>query len=118
MTLELVQIHEQGKQNAEYVELKAVDTCNLQYYIVSDTTYTSETKISNKLRHIYWFAPKDVAKGDYIFLRTGQGQNTTHKNNAGTTTHVFYWGLKEPIWNNTGDAGILFTLKTWNTKKA
>lgn len=117
MSLELVSIHEKGKQDAEYVELKATEACNLKYYIVSDTTYTSETAISNKLRHVYWFAPKDVAKGDYVFLRTGKGTNTTHANKAGTTTHVFYWGLATPVWNNTGDAGILFTLKSWNTKK-
>lgn len=118
MGLELVSIHEKGKQNAEYVELKAVEACDLQYYMVSDTTYTSETKISNKLRHVYWFAPKQVSKGDYVFLRTGKGTNTSHANNAGTTTHVFYWGLDKAVWNNTGDAGILFNLKAWKTKKA
>lgn len=118
MSLELINIHEKGQQNSEYVELRANEKCNLKYYIVSDTTYTSNTAISNKLRHIYWFAPKDIAKGDYVFLRTGKGNNTTHANQAGTTTHVFYWGLDKAVWNNTGDAGILFTLKTWSTKKA
>lgn len=118
MSLELVNIHEKGKQGSEYVELKALEACNLKYYIVTDTTYTSETSISNKLRHMYWFTSKDVAKGDYIFLRTGKGTNTSHANKAGTTTHVFYWGLDKPVWNNTGDGGILFTLKTWSAKKA
>lgn len=62
MSLELICIHEKGKQDSEYVELKATDACNLKYYIVSDTTYASDTAISNKLRHVYWFAPKDVKK--------------------------------------------------------
>lgn len=118
MSLELISIHEKGKQDSEYVELKATDACNLKYYIVSDTTYASDTAISNKLRHVYWFAPKDVKKGDYVFLRTGKGTNTSYANKAGSTTHVLYWGIDKPIWNNAGDAGILFTLKTWNTKKA
>ncbi|GLH67742.1 hypothetical protein [Geothrix edaphica] len=118
MSLEIIKIHEQGKQDSEYIELRAVEKCDLKYYIVSDTTYTSETSISNKLRNIHWFSAKTVEKGDYIFLRTCKGANTSHKNQAGTTTHVIFWGLDKPVWNNTGDAGILFTLKTWNTKKA
>lgn len=118
MSLELINIHEKGKQDAEYVELKAKEACNLKYYIVADTTFTSETSISNRLRHIHWFLSKEIAKGDYVFLRTGKGANTTYTNKAGTTTHVIYWGLDKPVWNNDGDAGILFNLNTWSTKKA
>ena len=118
MSLEFIKIHEKGKQDSEYVELKAIEACNLKYYIITDTTYSSETSISNKLRHMYWFKSKEVEKGDYILLRTGKGENTSHANKAGTTTHIFYWGLGSPVWNNTGDGGILFTLKTWLAKKA
>lgn len=118
MKLEIVAIHEKGKRNGEYIELKVSAACNLKYYMVGDTTYTSDTSISNKLRHVYWFAPKDVASGDYVFLYTGKGTNTSHKNNAETTTHVFYWGLDGAVWNDTGDAGILFEINAWNTKKA
>jgi cytolysin (calcineurin-like family phosphatase) len=118
VTLQLVNIHQKGKQDAEYVELKAVDACNLKDFIVCDTTYTSDTTISNRFRHTYWFLPQQVAKGDYVFLRTGKGTKSSHKNQAGTTTHVIYWGSNTPIWNNTGDAAILFALKGYSVKKA
>jgi hypothetical protein len=118
MKITIVTIHEKGKQDAEYVELKVLEDCNLMHYMLCDTTFQSESKISNKLRHMHWFAPKAVKKGDFIFLRTGTGTNREFANKAGTTTHEFFWGLKEPIWNNTGDAGVLFELENWETKKA
>jgi len=118
MKLEIVKIHEKGKQDAEYVELKAKEACTLSDYILSDTTYISPTTISNKLRHVHWFTPKNLAKGDYVFLRTGNGVDTSHKNRAGTTTYVIYWGLGTPVWNNTGDAGILIEINDWQTMKA
>jgi hypothetical protein len=118
MDLKIISIHEQGKQDAEYIKLQATADCNLKYYMVCDTTYSSPTTISNKLRHQYWFASKEIKKDDYIFLRTGSGTNRSFANNANSTTHEFFWGLKEPIWNNTGDAGILFALEGWQTHKA
>lgn len=118
MKMEIVNIHEKGKQDVEYVEIKVLEACDLKYYMVTDTTYSSDTSISNKLRHMYWFSTKQVAKGDYIFLRTGKGTNSSHANKAGTTTHTFYWGLDKAVWNNTGDGAILFEIGTWKAKKA
>lgn len=118
MELQVVKIHEQGKQNSEYVELKVLANCDLTYYMITDTTYTSETSVSNKLRNVHWFSPKTVEKGDLIFLRTCKGKNESSENKDGTTTHIIYWGLEKPVWNNTGDAAILFQFKTWKTTKA
>lgn len=118
MKLEILKIHEKGKQNSEYVELRAKEACNLTDYLLSDTTYTSETTISNKLRHVHWFSPQNLEKGDYVFLRTGKGINTSHKNKAGTTTYVIHWGLGTPVWNNTGDAGMLIEISGRQTMKA
>lgn len=118
MALEIVQIHEAGKEDSEYISLRAVTDCDLKYSLICDTTYTSETTISNKLRHMYWFAPKAIKKGDYVFLYTGDGTNTSFTNKANTTTYVFYWGLDEPIWNDTGDCGVLFDVTGWSTARA
>lgn len=119
MSLKIVKIHNHGQQESEYVELAVVEDCDLTYFIVADTTYSSDKKlVSNKLRHMHWFLAKDVKKGDLVFLCTGKGISSSKANASGTTTHVVFWGLDAPVWNDDGDAAMLFTLKTWTTKAA
>lgn len=118
MKMEIASIHEQGKRNEEYVRIKVLEACDLKYYIVTDTTYSSDSTISNKLRHMYWFKTKAVEKGDYVFLYTGRGENRSYANNVQTTTHVFYWGLDSAVWNDDGDGAILFQVNAWKAQKA
>ncbi len=118
MKLEIISIHEAGKQNQEYVKLKAKETCNLINYVITDTTYVKENTISNKLRNMYWFLSAEVAKGDYVFLRTGKGTSRIYANQAGTTTHEIFWGLDRPVWNNAGDCAVLFEIANRQVKKA
>jgi hypothetical protein len=117
MKVEIHSLENRGDQNEERIWLKVNEDCNLTYYIISDTTYTSSNSISNKLRHIYWFAPKEVKAGDWVLLHTKNGTNSESNNKAGTKTHIYYWGLNRPVWNDDGDCGVLFELKTWMTKK-
>lgn len=118
MALEISAIRNKGRQDEEYVELRATEACDLRFYIVADTTYTSEASVSNMLRHTYWFTSYQVAKGDYVFLYTGRGSHVTFANKAGTVTHVFFWGLGSAVWNDTGDGGVLFNIRQWSTKRA
>jgi hypothetical protein len=119
MSLELVKIHGHGKQNEEVVELSVLKDCDLSKFMIADTTFgESEKSISNKLRHIYWFATKEVKKGDYVLLYTGKGKNESYDNQGGTKTHKIHWGLNMAVWNDAGDLGILFSLQSWTRKKA
>ncbi|SRR5260221_3624226 len=102
----------------ELIWLKVLEDCNLDHYLVMDTTYADDSHISNEHRHIYWFPPKDVEMGDWIKLYTHSGRNTVFTNDDETKTHVFYWGLGSNVWNNSGDAAVLFEVNTWHTVKA
>src|SRR5437763_16335917 len=113
MNLEIIKIHNHGDQNEEYVEFKATAACNLDHYIITDNTYTPDGHISNKLRHPFWFTSQNVRAGDYVFLYTKPGSSDSFQNKAGSTTYRFYWGVREPLWNDTGDCAVLFELNTW-----
>ena len=120
MKLEVLSVHNQGGFNEEYVDLKVVEDCDLQYYMVADTTYLEGGGISNKLRHTFWFSPKKVNKGDFVRLYTRPKRATdvtSGQNKSNTTTYIFYWGLHAAIWNNTGDGAVLFEIHTWKTTK-
>lgn len=87
----------------ERVVLYVLADCNLNDYLLFDSTYDEEGKISNKHRHLFVFPDQQVKKGDYIRIYTKEGNNHTHKNNSNTTTYNLYWGLNCHIWNNDGD---------------
>jgi len=117
MKMKIRSIHGHGKADEEYVVLDVIEDCNASYYMVSDTTYTADGKISNKTRHNFWFNPKELSAGDVVYLYTKVGKNASSERPNGTKTHKFYWGLKVPVWNDDGDGAILFEIKTWKTKK-
>ena len=118
MKLEIVKINNRGDQTQEYVTLRVLEDANLEFCLLTDTTYTDDTHISNKLRHLYWFSQKAVKKGDFVWLYTGKGTNTSRGNDSQTTTHIFYWGLSQPIWNNNADCAVLFEVNAWQTRRS
>ncbi len=118
MDLKILSIHEQGNADKEYVWLEVVNDCDLKYYTLADTTYSGQNAISNKLRHFYWWAPHTVKKGERVVLMTGKGKNDSYTSQHGHKVHRFFWGLGSAVWNNTGDAAVLFNIATWKTTKA
>ena len=51
-------------------------------------------------------------------MRTGTGTNDEYVTSDGKTVHRFFWGLESAVWNNDGDAAVLFEIKTWKTTRA
>jgi len=117
MKIEIVKILERAVANKERLWLKVLADTELQYFIVFDTTYTSNTSISNLQRHAYWFKPKQVKAGDYVVLYTKPGTPSQTTNENGTTTHFLFWGLENTVWNDTGDCAVLFEVNSWQTSK-
>jgi len=120
MKVKIKSINNKGSYEQEYVTLEAGESCDIGWYLLSDSTYTSDGKLSNKVRHIYWFPDKPVRKGDFVFLHTRgkrAGDKDEWKNKADTTTHAFYWNLKAAVWNDDGDYAVLFEVSGWDQKR-
>ena len=117
MKIEIVKILDRAVGNKERLWLKVLADTDLKYFIVFDTTYTSDTSISNLQRHAYWFKPKQVKTGDFVVLYTKTGTPSQKTNENGTTTHFLFWGLENTVWNDTGDCAVLFEVNSWQTSK-
>ncbi|WON94316.1 MULTISPECIES: hypothetical protein [Bacteroidota] len=118
MKLKINQVVDFGTLDSERVELSVLEDTNLYYFIISDTTYLDEGKISNKMRHTFWFKPQQVNKGDEVVLYSKVGiKRSTDINGGKNKKYHIYWDLKSSVWNNSGDAAVLFELKTWKTTK-
>ncbi|WP_123980688.1 hypothetical protein [Chryseobacterium sp. G0201] len=67
---------------------------------------------------MHWFTPRDVKKGDEVLFYTKSGITKTEEINGGKNKrYTLFWNLGNPVWNNTGDAAVLFEVKTWKTTK-
>ena len=117
MKIEIIRIIDKGVESKERLYLKVLADTDLSYYIVFDTTYTSESTISNVQRHAHWFKPRKVKAGDYIVLYTRDGKTSTSLNKDGSTTHFLFWGIDRTIWNKDGDCAVLFEVSSWMTRK-
>lgn len=115
--LELVYVKNHGKAADEYVLLRATQDLDLKYYMICDTTYTSDTSISNTFRHTYWFATQTVKSGEYVVLYTKKGSYSKTQNN-GNVFHNYYWNSNAAIWNDDGDGAIVFEITNWRAKRA
>lgn len=103
--------------NDERVVLDITDDTDIGEFLILDTTYTSQGKVSNKVRHPYWFPDKNVKKGDVVVLYTKKGSSSSQGNSNGSTNHFFYWGLDNNVWNNDGDCALLLHIDKWEPHK-
>jgi hypothetical protein len=118
MKVKIALVHNQGRFDEEYVLLKVEESCDIGRYLLADSTYTTDGKVSNKLRHIYWFPDGAVKKGDLIIVWTKAGKDNTSETDSGVPIHHYYWGLKSAVWNDDGDCAALLELSTWQFFRA
>lgn len=112
MDLKIIKIKD-AKSADERVVLKALAKCNLNNYVLFDTTYDENGIASNKFRHLFVFPDLVVEAGDFIWLYTKSGKYDTHSNDSNTITHKLYWGVNSHIWNNEGDNVYLLHYDDW-----
>lgn len=115
MKLQIKCVLDNGTLDSEKVLISVLQDANLQYFIVTDTTYSDDIYISNKSRHTHWFLPKFVKAGDVVELYTKSGENSETDFGCGNKIHSIYWGLANSVWNNDGDAAVLFSINCWET---
>jgi len=116
MKLKILRVEDHGTLQSERVFLSVEEDANLMYYLIRDTTYTSDDKISNKWDHIYKFLGKSVKAGDEVVLYTATAPKESEKiNNNKNTCYYFSWGLKECVWNNDGDVAVLYEISNWQS---
>lgn len=110
MDLSIIKVErQQGERIILYVE----NNCNTWPYILFDTTYDEEGRVTNLNRHSFIFPNLDVNTGDFIVIYTGNGKNNSFRNKRGTTTHALYWGLDVNIWNSSQDSALLVKVEEY-----
>ena len=109
MDIELVSINNPGLDN-EYALIKVNRDCNLSKFLIYDTTFDDEGRVSNKLPHMLRLPDYNVQ-----VLRTRQIRLYTSRSYPiqewsdpqHVNTLILSWRLNETIWNKEGDKATL-----------
>jgi hypothetical protein len=116
MTIEIKYVKDAGNIQKERLVLKVTSDDEIGNYVTFDTTYLDDGKISNEMRHSFWFPDRKVKENDLVILYTRDGKDSKLENKNGTTSHFFYMGLGNNIWNKDGDSAVLMEIKSWKQK--
>lgn len=116
MEIEILYALNKGILKDEKLVLRATENLDIGKYLVLDNTYSADGQPTNLLRHCFWFPDKEIKAGDKIILYTKEGTDTEKLTKTGSTSHFFYWGLSETVWNEEIDGAIVIKAKTWINK--
>lgn len=109
MDIELISINNPGLDN-EYALIRVNRDCNLNKFLIYDTTFDGEGRVSNKLPHMLRLPDYivQVSRTPQIRLYTSRSYpiqewcDPQHVN-----TLILSWRLNETIWNKDGDKATL-----------
>ncbi|RYX94619.1 MAG: hypothetical protein EOO28_13435 [Comamonadaceae bacterium] len=118
MKLKIISVHGHGDYDKEFVKLQVQEDCEVGEFVLTDSTFTEDDKVSNKLRHTFWFPDMLVKKGSIVSVWTRTGTHSLYKTDDGKPLHRFYWGLKTPVWNDIGDCAVLMHVDMWQPFKS
>ena len=102
--------------DAERIVIEIMEDCNMDQFLVFDTTYDNNGRVSNLHRHVFLFKSLQVKKGDFVslFTRTkGDNDEESFTNKRETKTYQLFWGLDQQIWNRDSDIAYLLHYDDW-----
>ena len=107
MNIITLSIKNHGFYEEERIVFEVLQDCTLGDYVLLNTTLVGEDEPANKIQSSYLFPDRQVSKGDFVVLYTRAGEAQEGDNSAGSTTHVFYWGLDDTAWDVPGAYAVL-----------
>ncbi|MBJ2082389.1 hypothetical protein [Serratia ureilytica] len=120
MSLDISYVENHGDLSREKIVLRASSNgIHIWHYLLSDSTYHSDSTVSNKLRHVFDFdslTAITLNDGDLIILYTCKGNDSVYEH-EGVKIYSIHWGLNETVWNKNGDEAVLIKAESRAKKK-
>jgi len=117
MSVRISSIADRGVIDSERVILKVETDDDIGHYALFRGKLNEKgLPLSGKVDDAYWFMNRPVKGGDFVVLYTKSGNRSEKKNESGTTSYFFYWGLTGTAWS-AGEAPILVETPNWSYEK-
>jgi hypothetical protein len=116
MNLELRGVENAGDIDRERIVLRANADLDIGKYAIFKCRNTSTGVASGPVPRAYWFADRKIKTGDFVVLYTKEGSTSEKAGEQGTTSYFYYWGLREPQWDDRHTAALINT-SNWQFRK-
>lgn len=114
MNLSVKHVRDKGNPDKERLVLDVEVSDELGRYLVLATTRLQGGSVSAQHHGAFWFPDGGVEAGDIVVLYTKRGSTNRRKNDDGSTSHFFYWGLDKSVWNTTRAAAAILLCSRWD----
>jgi hypothetical protein len=115
MKLQVIRIADRGVVNSERLHLSVLQETNLSFYAVLLSRYMTPTGVASGNLTSFWFPAQPVKPGDQVVLSSCSGTPNARKEPNGTTTHFYYWGLPNAVWNDPPRCAVVLEVINWGT---
>lgn len=108
MNIAIDYIKDSGNLDKERIVFAVKNDEQLGKYLIAESVLLENARFSAKIKNIFWFPDQELKQGDVVVLYTKTGENNMNKNEDGSTTYFYYWGLSEPHLNDNKPCVVLF----------
>lgn len=108
MNIAIDYIKDPGNLDKERIVFAVKNDEQLGKYLIAESVLLENARFSAKIKNTFWFPDQELKQGDVVVLYTKTGENNTNKNEDGSTTYFYYWGLSEPHLNDNKPCVVLF----------
>ncbi|MBO5592125.1 MAG: hypothetical protein J5913_04100 [Prevotella sp.] len=115
MNIAIDYIKNPGDLDKERIVFAVKNDEQLGKYLIAESVLTEDARFSARIKNVFWFPDQELKQGDVVVLYTKSGSNNTIKNEDGSTTYFYYWGLSEPHLNDNKPCVVLFEA-TWEVR--
>ncbi|ELE9015662.1 TPA: hypothetical protein ACJIWP_000455 [Enterobacter cloacae] len=116
MKIKISSIREAGNLQKERVVIRVESACDIGEFILLQTGFKDGT-VNSGIYETFWFPDKMVRAGDYVVVYTKKGTRSEKPFNE-ATSHFFYMGNLEPIWNREERSAVLMHAPEWQSFQA
>jgi hypothetical protein len=114
MNIERPYIRDRGILQSERVVLRIVAPTNIGEFAVFRAA-TADAAVTTDVSRVFWFPDGQAKSGDIVVLYTKEGINKERANKGGYTSHFFYWGLNQAIWEDPDVAAVVVHIDEWRS---
>lgn len=108
MNIVIDYIKDSGNLDKERIVFAVKNDEQLGKYLIAESVLLENARFSARLKNVFWFPDQKLKQGDVVVLYTKTGNNNFNKNEDGSTTYFYYWGLSEPHLNDNKPCVVLF----------
>lgn len=95
--------------------MRTLDPDDIGDYALLRSRCADDGSPTTIVTHVLWFPDRNIEVGDSILVYSKAGKQRRDKGVDGSTTHVFFWHSKEPLWSDRSHAAILLHVDMWKT---